>query len=277
MAAPVLRPLSTGEVLDVSFGLYRALFIPLLTVALASRAIPAIMGIYLQAIGGFAAHWQLGTVQFFIGIFLSAIGAAATTYIVSGAYLGTDVTANDALRQALGLLGRLLLLSLMTSLIIGFGFLLVIVPGMILLSGLALSTVVLVLEAPISPNDAMNRSWQLTKGSRWKVLLTFFVAVLFLMVGEGRERPRLEQMTAGMGLANVCFLDERPREEVAAILCRELRDPANLDMLPQGPAAIKIQIEDLGLCPRYSALAFENVTVKPSPEWLQRRRPGDRR
>ena len=182
MAAPVLRPLSTGEVLDVSFGLYRALFIPLLTVALASRAIPAIMGIYLQAIGGFAAHWQLGTVQFFIGIFLSAIGAAATTYIVSGAYLGTDVTANDALRQALGLLGRLLLLSLMTSLVIGFGFMLVIVPGLILLSGLALSTAVLVLESPISPNDAMSRSWQLTKGSRWKVLLTFFVAVLFLMV-----------------------------------------------------------------------------------------------
>ncbi len=182
MAAPVLRPLSTGEVLDVSFGLYRALFIPLLTVALASRAIPAIMGIYLQAIGGFAVHLRLGLLQFFIGIFLSAIGTAATTYIVSGAYLGTDVSANDALRAALGLLGRLLLLSLMTSLVVGVGFLLVIVPGFILLAGLALSTAVLVLESPISPNDAMNRSWQLTKGSRWKVLLTFFVAVLFLLV-----------------------------------------------------------------------------------------------
>jgi hypothetical protein len=182
MAAPVLRPLSTGEVLDVSFGLYRALFVPLLTVALASRAIPAIMGIYLQAAGGFAAHWVLGAVQFLIGIFLSAIGTAAATYIVSGAYLGTDVTAKDALRQALGLIGRLLVLSMMTSLVIGFGILLFIVPGLILLSGLALSTAVLVLETPISPNDAMNRSWQLTKGSRWKVLLTFIVAVLFLMV-----------------------------------------------------------------------------------------------
>jgi len=182
MAAPVLRPLSTGEVLDVSFGLYRALFVPLLTVALASRAIPALMAIYLQAAGGFSAHWVLGTVQFFVGVFLSAIGAAATTYIVSGAYLGTDVTARDALRGALGLLGRLLMLSLMTSLVIGFGILLFIVPGMILLSGLVLSTAVLVLEAPVSPNDAMNRSWQLTRGSRWKVLLTFLVAVLFLVV-----------------------------------------------------------------------------------------------
>ena len=59
--------------------------------------------------------------------------------------------------------------------------------------------------------------------------------------------------------------------EVAAILGLELTDPANLDLLPQGPAAIKIQIEDLELCPRYSALVFENVTVQPSPLWLQYR------
>jgi phenylalanyl-tRNA synthetase beta chain len=59
--------------------------------------------------------------------------------------------------------------------------------------------------------------------------------------------------------------------EVAAILGLELSDPVNLDLLPQGPAAIKIQIEDLDLCPRYSALVFENVTVQPSPLWLQYR------
>ena len=32
-----------------------------------------------------------------------------------------------------------------------------------------------------------------------------------------------------------------------------------------------MQIEDLDLCPRYSALVFENVTVQPSPLWLQYR------
>jgi phenylalanyl-tRNA synthetase beta chain len=51
----------------------------------------------------------------------------------------------------------------------------------------------------------------------------------------------------------------------------ELRDPARLELLPDGDAAIKIQIEDLDLCPRYSALVFENVTVQPSPMWLQYR------
>jgi phenylalanyl-tRNA synthetase beta chain len=59
--------------------------------------------------------------------------------------------------------------------------------------------------------------------------------------------------------------------EVAAILGRLLKDPAKLALLPAGPAAIKIQIEDLELCPRYSALVFENITVQPSPLWLQYR------
>jgi phenylalanyl-tRNA synthetase beta subunit len=34
---------------------------------------------------------------------------------------------------------------------------------------------------------------------------------------------------------------------------------------------VKIQIADLNLCPRYSALVFEGVKVEPSPLWLQYR------
>ena len=59
--------------------------------------------------------------------------------------------------------------------------------------------------------------------------------------------------------------------EVAAILGHALKDPVRMDRLPHGPAGIQVQIEDLDLCPRYSALVFENVTVKPSPLWLQYR------
>jgi phenylalanyl-tRNA synthetase beta chain len=59
--------------------------------------------------------------------------------------------------------------------------------------------------------------------------------------------------------------------EVAAIVGLRLYDPVKLDLLPTGPAAIKIAIEDFELCPRYCALVFENVTVQPSPYWLQAR------
>jgi phenylalanyl-tRNA synthetase beta chain len=59
--------------------------------------------------------------------------------------------------------------------------------------------------------------------------------------------------------------------EVAAILRRSLRDPVDPGLLPAGPPPIKIRIEDFNLCPRYSALVFDNVSIRPSPLWLQYR------
>ena len=57
--------------------------------------------------------------------------------------------------------------------------------------------------------------------------------------------------------------------EVSAILGHKLKDPVKLDLLPQGEAPVRVCIEDLDLCPRYSAVVFENVTIQPSPLWLQ--------
>ncbi len=59
--------------------------------------------------------------------------------------------------------------------------------------------------------------------------------------------------------------------EVAAILGRKLKNPVRTDLLPSGAASIAVEIKDLDLCPRYSALVFENVSIQPSPLWLQRR------
>jgi phenylalanyl-tRNA synthetase beta chain len=59
--------------------------------------------------------------------------------------------------------------------------------------------------------------------------------------------------------------------EVAAILDRPLRDPVKPVEFPDAPPAIDVAIEDFALCPRFSALVFENVTVRPSPLWLQYR------
>ncbi len=59
--------------------------------------------------------------------------------------------------------------------------------------------------------------------------------------------------------------------EVAAILGLKLQDAVDLSLIPSGPPAIGIQVEDFNLCPRYSALVFENVSIRPSPYWLQAR------
>lgn len=59
--------------------------------------------------------------------------------------------------------------------------------------------------------------------------------------------------------------------EVSAITGRPLLDPADMSLLPEGPGVMAVDIQDFALCPRYSCLVFENVTVGPSPLWLQYR------
>ena len=59
--------------------------------------------------------------------------------------------------------------------------------------------------------------------------------------------------------------------EVAAITGHALRDVVDLSLLPAPGAPVEVAIEDFALCPRYSALVFENVTVQASPLWLQAR------
>ena len=59
--------------------------------------------------------------------------------------------------------------------------------------------------------------------------------------------------------------------EVAAILHKALRDPVSPVSFPHARSPVQIEIPDLTLCPRYSALVFDNVKVGPSPLWLQYR------
>jgi phenylalanyl-tRNA synthetase beta chain len=59
--------------------------------------------------------------------------------------------------------------------------------------------------------------------------------------------------------------------EVAAILAKPLLDPVKRVEFAKDAAPIRVSIDDYALCPRYSALVFENVTVQPSPLWLQYR------
>jgi len=59
--------------------------------------------------------------------------------------------------------------------------------------------------------------------------------------------------------------------EVAAILRKRLCDPVRPELIPAGPSPVRVEIPDTQLCPRYSALAIDNITVQPSPLWLQNR------
>jgi len=59
--------------------------------------------------------------------------------------------------------------------------------------------------------------------------------------------------------------------EVAAFTGLRLNEPVDLGLLPDGAPEWNVEIRDFDLCPRYSALVFDNVKVGPSPLWLQAR------
>jgi len=181
MTQPVLRPLSLGEMLDVAFGLYRALFVPLLLVTLATNAIPVAFTVYIESSGGAFAHLPLYFGNLVLNVVLGAIASAAATFIISGQYLGEQVDAGAAFRNAAPFVGRLVSLGFLMGLVIGLGTLCFLLPGAILLAGLAVATPALVLEGLPSAFAAMGRSWGLTRGARWK-LFWALVTVMILIV-----------------------------------------------------------------------------------------------
>src|SRR5688500_472466 len=61
--------------------------------------------------------------------------------------------------------------------------------------------------------------------------------------------------------------------EVSALYKRPVRIPPGTKKLAlkQDEIVYKIQIKDARLCPRYTGLVMDGITIGPSPPWMQRR------
>lgn len=180
MSGPLLRPLSLGEILDVSFGLYRNLFVPLLIVTLVTRALPLVISAYIQSAGGLTTNVALYLVSLILGLVLAAIATAASTFIISESYMQRRITAGDSFRRSAPFIGRLISLGILSSLVIMLGLMLVLIPGIILACGLALATPAMVIESLPSATAAMGRSWSLTRNFRLKIFGAVFVVGLLI-------------------------------------------------------------------------------------------------
>ena len=97
MTPPTLRPLSVGEILDVSFTLYRRHFAPLAGVALVCAGVPVVLNLFLQAAGGMLQNLPLACRLLLVFAALNSIATAATVFIVSESYLGRPI---DGRRRA---------------------------------------------------------------------------------------------------------------------------------------------------------------------------------
>lgn len=110
-----------------------------------------------------------------LALVLQPIGTAAVLHIVMEEYAGRPASMGQALSFALSRFGTLFAVSLLYGLLVGVGFLLCCVPGMIWLAMYCFVGQVVVVER-LGVGGAFERSAQLTRGYRWRVF-----GVLFLM------------------------------------------------------------------------------------------------
>src|ERR1051325_5125388 len=155
MAIYVLRPLSTGEVLDGALTLLRRHFRLVLSIALVCEGIPSIIDVYVDLPGGGRQNPGLALLD----RLLSAIGAllvtGATVRVVSEAYLGRTPRLRDALGFAGDKLGAIFGANFASGILTGLAFLALVIPGIVVACGYSVAAQVAALESPGSAGGAL--------------------------------------------------------------------------------------------------------------------------
>lgn len=197
-----------GNVLDTSFRIYRENFAKfaamgaIITVPTTLLLVPMLFGytswlVSSGTAGGQAAMEMLQ--ESTVGFGLMAFAAAAVTFLLSllAAVAASDLTQsalrdeNSSVGQSIERAGSALAASFgatfLSSLLIGLGAFLCVIPGIILTCCYALVIPAVVIE-DAGPIEALKRSRHVTKGSRWAVLWTLVVTgvILSIVMGGGQ-------------------------------------------------------------------------------------------
>ena len=140
-----LKPLSTSELLDKTFSLYRSNFVIFAGIAAVANVIPLILGFFVDLSNptanpaAFGGGSVLALLIGLIGIVIaSAIAQGGTVYAVSAIYLGGATTIADALRKVSGKILRIIGINIAVGLLAGIGLVLLIFPGLYWLASYSL-------------------------------------------------------------------------------------------------------------------------------------------
>lgn len=133
-----------------------------------------------------------------VSFIVGTLATAAATRVTSLAALGEEPTLRDAWTHARGTLGGVLNASLTGALATALAFLLLVVPGFVVATGVAFIAPVIVLER-VGPAEALARSWQLSAGRRWKVLAVMVCLAAVVLGGRVAVLAISEAMGAAGG------------------------------------------------------------------------------
>jgi hypothetical protein len=116
-----------------------------------------------------------------ISVVISAVLQAAIMRGAALASVGDPLDVEASYRYGFRRLGSVILISILVGLAVGFGLLLLVIPGIFLAVKFSVSIPALVVEDRRG-TDAMSRSWNITQGFFWHALGVWVVAFLVQMV-----------------------------------------------------------------------------------------------
>jgi hypothetical protein len=188
-------PISFSLILDRMFAVYRRYFLVLVSVAGMPYALVAIIiTIPILAVG--SAGQQGANAQpvpdpvFFLGVFAFIAGVFFLGAVF--AWVATSVAAWDVqmgqkpriLRSygfALRRSGTILVAGFLGLLGIAAGYILLVIPGIFVALSISLTWSIIAAEQK-GPIESLRRSWELSRGYRWKIFLAFFMCGIFSAV-----------------------------------------------------------------------------------------------
>jgi hypothetical protein len=192
-----MQPMGVGEILDAAIKLYRSRWKGLMAiVAIAIVPLEFLRAFLTRSLGSpfsqpVATQGELdGAV--IATLVLAGIEALVMTPFLTAAvarasadvYLGHPVLVGTTFRFAVSRVHSILWISTLSILAAALGFLLLIVPGIIVLIRFFFGPTVLVVEGK-KGSAALGRSWRLAKGHFWKIVGTYLLASILAAVVAG--------------------------------------------------------------------------------------------
>jgi hypothetical protein len=180
-----LRPLSTGELLDRTFSLYRSHFglfigitaLPYLFV-LAYRLVGLVFQSPTPQLSNVLMNMLWGIGSLFLIVIVSSASQAATIVAVSNLHLDRPASVMDSFSAVKSQISGVIALSMLVGLAAGMACFALLVPGILLFIMWALAVPVKILEHK-GVLDSMSRSMELTKGGRGRI---FVIGLLVLVL-----------------------------------------------------------------------------------------------
>jgi hypothetical protein len=185
-----------GDILSVAFDVYKANAVRLIQiVAVVVVPLTFVLALFTQVVfkqnceniqtlsdvdrcvGSFGRSLFLGALAGFIAIAIQQLIQGSLTRGAAGALIGRAVDVKGSYQYAFSRLWGLIGLALLIAVVVGVGFLLLFIPGVIFAVFLAVAVPAFIIER-LGVTESMSRSWQLVSGSWWHVFGVIVVAGL---------------------------------------------------------------------------------------------------